>query len=289
MLTGLAVQYVAQRRARGEIAEQTATAYRSRLLLFASHHSGLDPGRLTRRHVERFLETVGKSASYKRSLLSVIRPFCDWLRERGLLAKNPCAQIKPPRLPKYSPRSMATDDVSSTLVACPDARARLIVLLAVQEGLRRGEVRAVELGDIDERRGTLAVRGKGGRDGITRVVPLSEETSRAIRFYLAEHPAPYGPLIRSYRTGKPISANYVTRIVRQAMEAAGTKLAPYDGRSAHALRHTAALDVLEQSGDLRAVQQMLGHVSLGTTSVYLRAEVSGLRAAMAGRSYAPGS
>jgi site-specific recombinase XerC len=75
-------------------------------------------------------------------------------------------------------------------------------------------------------------------------------------------------------------------MVAEWMRAAGVKRRPYDGNSAHALRHTAASDVLEVSGDLRAVQAMLGHSQLQTTSIYLRrAELGRLRDAMTGRPY----
>lgn len=77
----------------------------------------------------------------------------------------------------------------------------------------------------------------------------------------------------------------VSHIVTEAMVAAGVKRAGHDGCTPHALRHTAAQDVLHAGADIRQVQAMLGHKSVSTTEWYLRAEVPGLRDAMAGRDY----
>ena len=85
-------------------------------------------------------------------------------------------------------------------------------------------------------------------------------------------------------TGK-LTPGWYTNLVSELMRRAGVKQAPFDGKSPHALRHTAALDVLAESGDLRVVQSMLGHSSLGTTGWYLRGDVEGMRDGMGGREY----
>lgn len=141
------------------------------------------------------------------------------------------------------------------------------------------------MGDIDFIGGAIQVRGKGGRGQVTRIVPLTQQTRDAIVAYLDEHPVRSGPLIRNYRNGRAMTKEHIGRLISRIMYDAGIKAGPYDGRSSHANRHTAAVDVLEESGDLQAVQQMLGHQSLSTTGVYLRSRVGPLRDAMGGRAY----
>jgi integrase len=158
----------------------------------------------------------------------------------------------------------------------------------VQEGLRRGEVASAEVVDLCRRTETLAVKGKGGRGRLTRVVPVSTETMDVLLAYFAEVGMSAGPLIRS--TTEPASGVTGTRIyqiVIAAMYAAGVKLGPGDGCSPHALRHTTAHDMLDTGADILEVQQMLGHRSVQTTQMtYGRGWVSqNLRAAAGGRSY----
>lgn len=285
MLSKLIQRYVSSRLARAELSPASAKAYAHRLDLLNRAVGHLDVGQVRRHHIERWLEQAGNSAAYKRGLLVAAKQFFAWCVAEGLITKSPCAEVRPPRLPRYAPRSLTRDEVAAVLAACPDARARLTILLMVQEGMRRGEVVRLEVGDFDPHGRSFAIRGKGGRGAVTRYVPVSDETVQAIDAYLAEHPARSGPLLRSYPTGRALTPAWASRTVSEAMQAAGVKRYAYDGRSAHALRHTAALHVLEQSHDLRAVQQMLGHTSLGTTGWYLRGDVRGIRKAMAGRRY----
>lgn len=286
MLTPLIHRYIRARLGKAELSPSSAKAYLHRLDLLNRAVGHLQPSQVRRHHIERWLEQTGRSAAYKRGLLVAAKQFFAWCAAEGVIAKSPAEGIRPPRLPRYAPRSLTQAEVAAVLAACPDARAKLTVLLMVQEAMRRGEVVRLELGDFDDREQTFAIRGKGGRGAVTRYVPVSDETVEAMAVYLGEHPARSGPLLRSYATGLALTPEWASRTVSEAMLTAGVKRCAYDGRSAHALRHTAALDVLHTSGDLRAVQQMLGHANLGTTGWYLRGDVKGLRSAMAGRSYA---
>jgi site-specific recombinase XerD len=102
---------------------------------------------------------------------------------------------------------------------------------------------------------------------------------------------PQGPLIRSQiHPRRGISAEYVGKLAVQWMRAAGIKYAAFDGRSAHALRHTCASHMLEHGADIREVSEMLGHSGLQATQTYLRRlrAAGPLRKAAAGRSYLPG-
>jgi integrase/recombinase XerC len=277
-------RYVADRLARREIDESSARSYRYRLLSLADH-AHVPVERLTRGHVERWLAASGRSASYKRGQLVAAVGFLDWCVDHKLCRHNVARKIKAPRVARPVPRAFQKDEAKAELAACQDNRERVVVLLGLQEGLRIGEIQRLEVGDIDLRGEAVQVRGKGGRGSVTRVVPLTEQTRAAVGRYLLEHPAPAGPLVRSYTSGEALSVQHLQRIVARVLYDAGVKQAPYDGRSSHANRHTCAVDVLDESNDLPAVQQLLGHASLGTTGIYLGARASRLKSAVEGRVY----
>lgn len=278
-----AAAYVRDRTRRREFTGGTPRSVRSTLHLFAEAVDDPPPADITRRDVLGWMASQDVAASTARNRLSMVRTFFDWLIDRDVVTVNPCNGIRGPRQPRAVPRALRTDDVAALLDSVPDARAELIVLLMVQEGLRACEVANLEVADVDVSEGTMVVVGKGGHQ---RMLPLTVETRRALRAYLNEHPAPAGPLVRSYQRPKGLSAGYISGRVAKWMRDAGVKQAPHDGVSGHSLRHTAATDVLRATnGNVRVVQVMLGHQSLATTQRYLRTYPEELREAMNGREY----
>lgn len=150
-------------------------------------------------------------------------------------------------------------------------------------GMRRIEVHRLNVEDWDRWGETVRVTGKGSHE---RILPVTAAVRRAWDRYLAEDPRATGPLFLNCYGGR-LSATTITKLVGDALTDAGVKRRAYDRACAHALRHTAASDVLDASHDLRLVQAMLGHANVATTSVYLRrATVGELRTAMEPRRYA---
>lgn len=228
-------------------------------------------------HIEAWLMGTKMAPATGRARLSQARGFCRWLLRSGLISADPTLSVDGPRMPRYVPRGLRLQAVAATLNACPDTRARLIVLLMCQEGLRCCEVARLELGDMDFDERLILVRGKGDHQ---RVLPVSDETWAAVLEYLAEHPANAGHLIRSYNDPHAgIDASYVSTLVSGWMSDAGVP------GTAHSLRHTAASDMLRSGAHLRDVQAALGHASLQTTQRYLPWIVGDLRTAMSGRRY----
>lgn len=285
-LLKLSYRYVAQRRARGEINDRTAEQLESRLRSFALL-ADVRPERVRRRHVERWLEVPDLSPAYRRSRLSALRGFCEWCVVNGHMPKDPTLGVKMPTVPQGLPRARPREDTAKILAHCGDLRTKVAVLLMVQEGLRRAEVANAQVADLCLRAQTLAVRGKGGRGQVTRVVPVSDETARMIRAYLSEVGMTAGPLIRSVKwPDRGVKPQRIGELVTDAMWAAGVKMANGDGCSPHALRHSAAHDMIDAGADVLEVQQMLGHRSINNTMVYLRGHVSpDLRKAAGGRNY----
>jgi integrase/recombinase XerC len=198
-LDSLIDAYLRERRQRHEITPLTVRNLRSILNRFAKSFGARQVKVLGQRDVERWLEGRAgrKSPATRRSELSCVKAFCQWLVRRGYVRKDPTAEIPSVKVFRYLPRALSPEKVAKLLATAPDRRAVLICLLMVQEGLRCGEVAALQVGDIDFLDRTARTVGKGGHE---RFLPLSDETWRAIQEYLRERPATSGPLIRrTYR------------------------------------------------------------------------------------------
>ena len=119
------------------------------------------------------------------------------------------------------------------------------------------------------------------------MLPVPSEARRTLDAWLTVRGVVSGPMIFSYtRPWAPLNADTISTMLSRWMNAAGIKHRRFDGISGHALRHTAASDTLDRCGDPEAVREMLGHISLTTTQIYLRrAQLGRLREAMEGRSY----
>jgi integrase/recombinase XerD len=290
-LTNLALRYVRERIARGELTKETGEQYLSRLLSFTTTTKAKSPRDVMRRHVLKWMERGGLSTHYRRSRLSVLRGFTEWCVLERKMDRDPCAGIKLPKLPPLLPRYLTQDESEAAVAAASDARARLACILMLQLGLRRGEVQRIQLGDIDRRKRVLGVRGKGGRGQITRRMPLVDEAWFALVAYMPSVPGSSGPLFRSTRwPDRPISGAWIGDLVTRALYDAGVKHYAWDGRSPHALRHTFAQDLADNDAPPDVIQEGMGHASIQTTmDLYVRgrAHANGkLREAMEGRRYA---
>lgn len=281
-----AYRYVEGRRKRGELARRTADGYLSDLANFADSFGNRPLEQLKRRAVERWQESHGHLAvETRRNMLGRVRMFCRWLVEEEVISRDPTEKIPAIRRPRSTPRAMPTGDVAQLLASCGDRRARVIVALMVECGLRCVEVSRLTMQDFDPAAKTLFVVGKGGHE---RALPIPSFTFSEIMGYLDEVGVTLGgPLIRASRPPYgPLAPGTISTYVSRWMVDAGVKRGAYNGRSAHALRHTAASDVLDNGADLRVVQEMLGHAHLSSTAIYLRrASIGQLREAMEGRDY----
>lgn len=276
----LAAGYVTARYDQGLFRASTARSVFYSIAGFA-RHAAAPP---TRSDVEWWLGAVPGAPATKRGRLSRLRSFFEWCVLEGHYDRDPTVGVRGPKQPRHVPRGLRSGQIAALLDRCPDRRARVVCLLAVQEGLRVREIATLQIGDVDMEGATVLVHGKGGHE---RILPLSEETRRAVAAYLDEHPATAGPLVRSYTDpSRPITASYVSKLVSDWLRAAGVKQQPGDGRSAHSLRHTMAGDMVRRGVNLRDVQAALGHASITTTQVYLPYFVGDLRSAMGGRKYA---
>ncbi|HEX7277537.1 MAG TPA: tyrosine-type recombinase/integrase [Acidimicrobiales bacterium] len=277
-------EYLTYRVAQHTLSAMSARNHRSTLNDFV-RKSDCPAATLTVLHVENWLASISHlQPATRRGHFSMVKVFCSWLVRNGHLVKNPTVEVPVPKQPRSMPRALDADLVADLLAECPDNRARAIVWLMVGMGLRCCEVSSAEMAGWDRRGQAMTVTGKGSHE---RTVPVPSEVKAALGAYLDEYPTRSGPIIRSYRRPtRALTPDALSGMVSEWMRAAEVKLAARDGVSAHALRHTAASDVLDACGDLRVVQEMLGHANLSTTAIYLRrAGLPKMRLAMAGRQY----
>jgi integrase/recombinase XerC len=200
--------------------------------------------------------------------LSAVRTFLNYLIEAGLLKSNAGVHVQAPKAPRRLPATLDADQVASLLAISGDdpvtLRDRAMLELTYSSGLRLGELVGLNLGDVDAADRTVRVLGKGSK---ARVVPVGKHALAALRDWLAVR----GELARPGETaifvgvrGARVSPRTVQQRVNEWARRRGapTKVHP------HMLRHSFATHLLESSGNLRAVQELLGHASLSTTQIY---------------------
>jgi integrase/recombinase XerD len=212
---------------------------------------------------------------------SVVRSFFAWLTTRRVLLFNPAEALRLTDRTEPLPKPVLTESEVRALLAAPGAgtlglRDRAILETLYSTGLRRAELCALDLYDLDQGGELVRVRcGKGGRD---RVVPIGSCALAAVRRYLREArpelvATPKEPaLFLAAVTRRRLGVKTLNLIVRRHAEAAGLakRVTP------HVLRHTCATHLLRGGADIRHVQLILGHASVATTQIYTRVAVEDL-------------
>lgn len=280
-LVAFVTLYLMERVKRSEITRRTATTQTNVLRSFAASYGDRPVRDMSYRAVQRWLEQNPEwKPSTRRMYWQTLRGFCRWLRVRGHIRKDPfdSEEMTRPKVPRSRPRPIDVVDVDLLLSTAPDTRGRLIVRLMYGPALRCVEVSLLRIEEIDWRHHSVIVHGKGGHED---EVPLLRAELGAIDDYLAEFPATSGPLVRSYtQPWLALHPHTIGGLVARWMHDAGVKRAAWDGRSAHALRHSAGTETLEATKDIRVAQELLRHVHLSSTEYYIgRAGSDRVRAA----------
>lgn len=222
--------------------------------------------------IRRTLSSLHSQGLAPRTLahaLSVWRGLFRHLGRHGQIQANPCTGIRPPRGEKRLPHTLSPDDLSQLLRDEAETLTPLTLQdhalfeLAYSSGLRRAELIGLDIDAIDRQGGEVRVRGKGSKE---RIVPVGRQALAAIEAWLAVRHQLAGDtraLFVGSRGGRISASVLAQRLKRLALRQGLTQPV-----HPHALRHSFASHVLQSSGDLRAVQEMLGHASLSTTQVY---------------------
>ena len=199
--------------------------------------------------------------------LSALRSFLDWQVSRGELPANPAKGIRTPRSGRHLPKNIDVDEVSKLLeidVNDPLAvRDRAMLEVMYGAGLRLAELVGLDCRHLDLAAGEIWVMGKGSKE---RKLPIGRTAVTWLERWLAMRDlfAPDDDAVFLSNQGRRIS----TRNVQKRFAEWGVKQGVSSHIHPHKLRHSFATHVLESSGDLRAVQELLGHANLTTTQIY---------------------
>ncbi len=255
--------------------EATLDAYRrdlAALQTFAQTQGIDDAVQLNTTHLRTFLASersrglAARSLARRRAALSRFAQYCV---TQGILADNPMALLRTPKVPNHLPRPLDVDVLARFLdtphdespLACRD---QAMLELLYSSGLRLAELAALETGDLDNHR--VRVMGKGGKP---RQVPVGRRAQAALAAW-----QPHRHMLAAADEMALFVSQRGQRLGHRAIQQRLAQLAVTRGLPEHLhphrLRHSFASHLLESSQDLRAVQELLGHANLSTTQVYTR-------------------
>jgi integrase/recombinase XerC len=283
--TGLVERYLEHVRVEKRLAARTVELYSLDLQKLAENavKAGVPLLQVQNAHVRRWVAQMhggGRSGRGIGLILSGWRGFYTWLGREGLVKSNPVVDVKAPKAPKPLPKALSVDDAvqlaefsSEETDPWLEARDAAIVELLYGCGLRVGELvgldehaSGVAKGWVDLQAGEAHVLGKGSK---RRTVPVGRKAIESLRAWLDVRGAnarATEPALFIGRHGARLSAQAIWQRLKQRSLKAGLATPVHP----HMLRHSFASHVLQSSGDLRAVQELLGHANIGTTQVYTR-------------------
>ena len=256
------------------LSAHTIAAYRrdlEDLLAFMAREAIGQLGDLDVHAVRRFAAELHRRGLSPRSIarrLSAVRSFLRHRIEAGEIKANVAKDVQAPKAPRRLPKTLDADQVAQLLELTEDdeltLRDRAMLELCYSSGLRLAELIGVDLADLDLADRIVRVTGKGSK---ARVVPVGRHAIDAIGLWLQVRsglaPAGETALFVS-RRGRRVAARTVQQRFRKWSVVQGSAVPVHP----HMLRHSFATHLLESSGDLRAVQELLGHASISTTQVY---------------------
>jgi integrase/recombinase XerC len=256
------------------LSPRTRAAYRRDLERLAEEleYQGIGgPEQAGEHDIRRLIARLHRQGLGSRSLqrlLSAIRSYYRWLMKEGHAGHNPAAAVKAPKANRKLPGTLDTDAVTRLLDIRDDSplaiRDKAIMELFYSSGLRLSELAGLRWDQIDPASGLITVTGKGNK---TRVVPIGSYAARALvdwRKLRGNFAGFEDPHVFVSNRGNPISTRTIQSRIHHWARRQGLPQKVYP----HLLRHSFASHLLESSGDLRAVQELLGHADIATTQVY---------------------
>jgi integrase/recombinase XerC len=226
---------------------------------------------LDTQHVRSFAAQCHRRGLAPRSIqrrLSAVRSLCRYLIREGELSNDPAADVQAPKARKRLPTTLDADTMARLLEFRADdrlgVRDKAIMELFYSSGLRLAELLGLDLADLDLRDRTARVLGKGRK---VRIVPVGRHAAEALLRWLGERAALAAvdeTAVFVGRNGRRLGPRIVQRRIARWARLQGLP----EHVHPHLFRHSFASHLLESSGDLRAVQELLGHANISTTQVY---------------------
>jgi integrase/recombinase XerC len=256
------------------LSARTITAYRrdlDLLLKFLGTEKIEKAGQVTQHHIRAFIaqrHRHGLGGKSLQRLLSAVRSLFRWMLREGLAEHNPAAAVRAPKSPRHLPATLDADSIAQLLeIPCDTPlaiRDKAIMELFYSSGLRLSELANLRWDQLDLVSGMVTVTGKGNK---TRMVPVGRMASAALlewRKNRGVYTSFDQPFVFVSQRGTPIAVRTIQTRIRHWAKHQGIP----QNIHPHLLRHSFASHMLESSGDLRAVQELLGHADISTTQIY---------------------
>ena len=267
--------YLAELAEQRRLSPHTVSSYRRDLARLLNLAGDIPLAELQVHHIRRFaaqLHGQGLSGRSLARLLSAWRGFFNWLGRGDVVRANPCEGVRSPNSPKHLPNALSVDETARLLQPSDDGDAVLLTRdmamfeLFYSSGLRLAELAALDCAALDSALNEGEVRVLGKRNK-ARLVPVGRKAREALAAWAALRDSLAGaeePALFVSRRGGRISH----RMIQLRLAQLALQLGLPRHVHPHMLRHSFASHVLQSSGDLRAVQEMLGHASIASTQVY---------------------
>ena len=267
--------YLAELAEQRRLSPHTVSNYRRDLEKLLAFAGAVPLSELQVHHIRRFVAQLhgqGLDGRTLARLLSAWRGFFVWLGRRGLVQANPCEGVRSPKAPRLLPKALSVDEASRLLETTAEddpvlaARDTAMFELFYSSGLRLAELAALDRTALDSalHEGEVRVLGKRSK---ARLVPVGGKAREALAAWAAVRDSLADPdeaALFVGRRGRRLSHRMIQlRLARRAVQLGLPRHV-----HPHMLRHSFASHVLQSSGDLRAVQEMLGHASIASTQVY---------------------
>jgi len=259
------------------LSAHTISNYAREVRLLLDNSGAIALADLRAHDIRRIIATLHARGLSGRSLartLSAWRGFYHYLDKRHGYTHNPCEGLRAPKHARTLPRSLSVEQVAHLLDSPDDSalavRDNAIFELFYSSGLRLTELATLKLTQLDLIQGEVNVTGKGNK---SRLIPLGGHAITALRRWFAQR-TDTGDYVFPGRNGKHLSQRAIELRLKHRAEQIGldTKVHP------HVLRHAFASHLLQSSGDLRAVQELLGHASISSTQIYTQLDFQHLAA-----------
>ena len=267
-------RFLASLHSERRLSQHTADAYASdlgALVAYCREQHIPDWTKLDQQHVRSFAAQCHRRGLAARSIqrrLSAVRTYCRFLIREGELRSNPAIDVQAPKARRRLPVTLDADTMARLLEFRTDERLgvrdKAIMELFYSSGLRLAELIGLDLPDLDLRDRTVRVLGKGRKP---RIVPVGRHAAEALQRWLRERTAVAGvgeTAVFVGINGRRLGPRVVQRRIAQWAARQGLP----EHVHPHMFRHSFASHLLESSGDLRAVQELLGHANISTTQVY---------------------
>jgi integrase/recombinase XerC len=265
----------------------TISAYRrdlERLAEFCASRGYAQWSALSNREVRGFAAAEHAGGISPRSIqrrLSAVRTFFEYLQRESASTANPAVEVRAPKLKKRLPTTLDADQMGRLLDFQADdslsVRDKAMMELFYSSGLRLSELVGLDLGALDLLDRTVRVLGKGNK---TRIVPIGRQAIDALKSWLKERAQLKGLDADGRVAGAVFLGRNGRRLSVRAVQLRIAGRARRQGLNVHVhphmFRHSFATHLLESSGDLRGVQELLGHADIGTTQIYTHVDFSHL-------------